>query len=87
MAEAGRWAAGACGFCKGQQRAPFVKTGAQQTRATNNVTATNRKQCLKHTPDHTEHDNGADFFIGAENTTNGFSVLKSRLRSGNKGHS
>jgi hypothetical protein len=28
-------------------------------------------------PDLTEHDNGADFFIGAENTTNGFSVLKS----------
>jgi len=32
-----------------QRLAQFVKTGAQQTQATNNVTATNRKQCLKHT--------------------------------------
>jgi hypothetical protein len=45
-----------------------------------------RHECA-YDPDHTEHDNGADFFIGAENTTNAFSVLKSRLRSGNKGHS
>ena len=51
--------AGAQGFCNcaleldvvesGQQLAQFVKTSAQQTQATNDVTTTNRKQCLKHT--------------------------------------
>ena len=34
---------------KGQRLAQFVKTRAQQSQTTNNVTATNRKECLKHT--------------------------------------